>query len=93
MKPPIVKRRNRFYDTARFGQPELRVYHRLGKGKRAPRYLIKCGCCDNKLEIYYAEDGLEIGGVNGALADWRELLLPLLNPPPPRRQAKEHCDD
>jgi len=38
-----------------------------------------CGDCDQKLEIYYAEDGLEIGGVNGAIEDWREILLPLLS--------------
>jgi len=43
-----------------------------------PRYLLKCGCCDEKLEIYYADDGLEIGGVNGEIEDWREILVPLL---------------
>ncbi len=42
------------------------------------RYLLKCGCCDQKIEIYYSDDGLEIGGVNGAIEDWREILLPLL---------------
>jgi len=74
----ILKRSNRFYDTSRFGQPQIRVYHRKGTGKRYPRYTLRCGCCDQKLEIYYAEDGLEIGGVNGAIEDWREILLPLL---------------
>ena len=39
---------------------------------------LKCGCCDEKLEIYYTDDGLEINGVNGAMDDWREILLPLL---------------
>ena len=75
----VLTRRNRFYDTLRFGQPEIRVYHKRGKGKKCPRYLLKCGCCDQKLEIHYCEDGLEIGGVNGTLGDWREILLPLLN--------------
>jgi hypothetical protein len=74
----ISKRSNRFDDTSRFGQPQIRVYHRKGAGKKCSRFLLKCGCCDQKLEIYYAEDGLEIGGVNGAIADWREILLPLL---------------
>jgi len=74
----ILKRRNRFYDTTRFGQPEIRVYHKAGKGKKSPRYLLKCGCCQEKLQIYYADDGLEIGGVNGTIEDWREILLPLL---------------
>lgn len=74
----ILTRANRFYDTARFGQPEIRIYHRSGKAKKGPRYLLKCGCCQEKLEIYYADDGLEVGGVNGSIEDWREILLPLL---------------
>jgi hypothetical protein len=43
-----------------------------------PRYLLKCGCCEQRLEIHYADDALEIGGVYGAIEDWREILLPLL---------------
>jgi hypothetical protein len=74
----IPERSNRFYDTSRFGHPQIRVYHGKGAGKKCPRYLLKCGCCNQRLEIYYAEDGLEIGGVNGALEDWQEILLPLL---------------
>lgn len=74
----ILKRSNRFYDTARFGQPQIRVYHRKGTGKLCSRYTLRCGDCDEKLEIYYSLDGLEIGGVNGAIEDWREILLPLL---------------
>ena len=30
------------------------------------------------MQVYYADDGLEIGGVNGTIEDWREILLPLL---------------
>jgi len=75
----ILRRSNCFYNTDRFGQPEIRVYHKKGHEKKVPRYLLKCGCCDQKFEIYYAEDGLEIGGVNGAIEDWREILLPLLS--------------
>lgn len=74
----VLKRTNRFYDTSRFGQPQIRVYHQKGIGKRMPRYLLKCGCCDEKVEICYADDGLEIDGVNGTIDDWREILLPLL---------------
>ena len=73
-----LKRSNRFYDTSRFGQPEIRIYHKNAKGKKSPRYLLRCGCCEEKLQIYYADDGLEIGGVNGTIDDWREILLPLL---------------
>lgn len=74
----ILKRNNKFYDSTRFGQPQIRMYHKKGRCKTSPRYLFKCGCCDQKLEIYYSEDGLEIGGVNGSIEDWREILLPLL---------------
>jgi len=75
-----VARQNRLCYSTRFGQQQIRIYHRAGKGKKMPRYLLKCGCCPCKLEIYYDRDGLEIGGVNGALRDWREILTPLLYP-------------
>lgn len=74
----ILKRKNQFYHTDLFGQPQIRIFHKKRIGKKTPRYLLKCGCCDEKVEIYYAEDGLEINGVNGAIEDWREILLPLL---------------
>lgn len=60
------------------GTWQLRVFHRRSRGKRDPRYLIKCGCCDQKLEIYYGGNTLEINGVMGSIENWREVLLPLL---------------
>jgi hypothetical protein len=74
----IKKRANRFYDTSQYGYPQIRAYHRKGSGKKSPRYLLKCGCCEEKVEIYYSDDGLEINGVNGSIEDWRDILLPLL---------------
>lgn len=74
----ILKRSNRLYDTSQYGYPQIRVYHTQSRGKGSPRFLLKCGCCEQKLEIYYGDDGLEIGGVNGAIEDWRDILLPLL---------------
>jgi hypothetical protein len=74
----VLKRSNRFYDTRRFGQPQIRLRHRKGIGLKSPSYVLRCGCCDQKLEIFYSDDGLEIGGVNGTLEDWREILLPVL---------------
>ena len=74
----ILKRTNRFYCTRPEGYPQIRVYHKEGSGKIMPRYLLKCGCCDEHLEIYYDDEGLEINGVNGSIEDWREILLPLL---------------
>ena len=58
---------------------KLRLWHRA-KGKSDPRYLVKCGCCDESLKIYYDPDheDLEINGVYANAQEWRELLLPLL---------------
>ena len=78
MKQKILKRTNRMYDCGRFGLPQIRIHHRQAVGKKTPRYLLKCGCCEEKLEICYDVDGLEIGGVHGSIKDWREILLPLL---------------
>ena len=75
----IKKRTNKFYDTERFGNPQIRVYHKKAVGKQGARYLLKCGCCNSKFKIYYGDDEfLEIGGVCGTVEDWREILLPLL---------------
>ncbi len=76
------QRANRFYDTVRFGMPEIRVYHKAGAGKKSPRYLFKCGCCERKIEVYHDNDSLEINGVNGSIQNWREILLPLLKDKP-----------
>src|SRR5258708_31005843 len=46
----ILKRSHRVYDTARFGQPEIRLQHRAAKGKKSPSYVLRCGCCDQCLE-------------------------------------------
>lgn len=65
------------------GYSALRVFARKGRGKRSPRLLIKCGDCDNALEIYYDPkhpEDIEIGGVLGSTENWREILLPLLQP-------------
>ena len=57
---------------------KLRAWHRKRQGRRSPRCLIKCGCCDNKIEIFHDEYGLEIAGVNASKQQWRKLLLPIL---------------
>ena len=74
----IIKQINKIYDTSKYGQPRIRIYHKKGTLTKAPRYLLKCGCCEKKLEIYYSEEDLEINGVNGTIENWRDILLPLL---------------
>lgn len=64
----------------------LRVTKRAQTKRISPRLRIRCGCCDESLEIYYDGrragnlnlDSLEINGVNGTVDQWRKLLLPLL---------------
>jgi hypothetical protein len=63
------------------GTWQLRVFHRNAVGKRDPRYLIKCGCCNEKVEIYYGGGTLEINGVMGSVENWGEVLRPLLKMP------------
>jgi adenine specific DNA methylase Mod len=86
----ILKRSNRLYHTRPEGYPQIRVYHKKGFEKKMPRYLLKCGCCEEKLEIYYDEEGLEINGVNGSIDDWREILLPLLSVKTERMTERTH---
>ena len=76
------------------GECAIRVSHRAER-KRAqwhisPRYLLRCGCCDQALQIYYDTEALEINGVHGSVENWREILLPLLGM---RRRGKYFIAD
>jgi hypothetical protein len=70
----------------------IRVSHRAARKRRqvriSPRYLLRCGCCGQSVEIYYDTDGLEINGVNGSLENWREILLPLLGIKQPKKERR-----
>ena len=57
---------------------KLRIFHRRARAKKSARFLVKCGCCDSSLDIYYSEHGLEINGVNASYGEWRSILVPLL---------------
>ena len=70
---------HRLGQTRKDGYFAIRAFHRAKKGKKDPRFLFKCGCCDEKVEVYYGGDSLEINGVMGSVKNWLELLLPLLN--------------
>lgn len=67
---------------------KLRIYHKDETKKKDPYFVIKCGCCDNQVKLYYGKNinlqedhnsYLEINGVLGSIDDWREILLPLLH--------------
>jgi hypothetical protein len=68
----------RLAERRKDGYFDIRVFHRAQRKKKGPRFLFKCGCCDQQLEVYYGDDTLEINGVMGSVANWRELLLPML---------------
>ncbi len=57
---------------------KLRIRHKPERGQALPRFLIKCGCCDKSVEIYYEEDNLEINGVHASVDEWKQILGPLL---------------
>ena len=64
---------------------KLRAVNKVFKNPiRSPRLRVKCGCCDQTVDIYYDPtngdglNGLEINGVNASIEEWRRLLLPLL---------------
>jgi len=82
MKTIPIQRRTAVLRPEPEGVCAIRVSHRAqqkrGQGHISPRYLLRCGCCDNAVQIYYGPDGLEINGVNGSIENWREILLPLL---------------
>ena len=64
----------------------LRVTTRKRVGLKSPCLLVRCGCCDESVKIYYDDrptrishkDSLEINGVNGTVDQWRQVFLPLL---------------
>ncbi len=77
-----LQRRTNVHAADTKGYPLIRVWHRKerrrGRKVLCQRYLVKCGCCDEKIEIFYDSESLEINGVQGSLENWREILLPLL---------------
>jgi len=83
-----VRRSNKMAQKGPEGTWQLRLFHRKRVGKRDPRYLIKCGCCNEKLEIYYGDGTMEINGVMGSAEDWGEILLPLLGARKPKQGTR-----
>lgn len=80
MEVPIQRKK---YSPLHEGELALVVTHRkpYRKSKNtivSGRYLVKCGDCGERIEIFYGDGALEIGGVYGSIQNWREILLPLL---------------
>ena len=92
MKAIPIQRRMAVLRPEPEGVCAIRVSHRAerkrGQGHISHRYLLRCGCCDRAVEIYYNTDGLEINGVNGSVENWREILLPLLGIKQPKKERR-----
>ena len=92
MKATPIQRRMAVLRPEPEGVCAIRVSHRAerkrAQGRISPRYLLRCGCCDQSVEIYYDTHGLEINGVNGSLENWREILLPLLGIKQPKKERR-----
>jgi len=55
-----------------------RVTHAQPSRKKLAKYTIKCGCCDNQIDVHYDDQILEIGGVAASRQEWAAILMPLL---------------
>jgi len=53
---------------------KLRLWYNKGDKKHSPHYLVKCGCCNESVKIYYNEDSVEINGVIASKDEWRKLF-------------------
>lgn len=68
----------------KYGQPQMRVWNRKRKGLKSNRLLLKCGDCDEHLQIHYpdlsdkSDDLIEIGGVSASRKNWIDILKPIL---------------
>jgi hypothetical protein len=71
-------------DFSIYGISRIRVRYVNPTKKRGGHYRIRCGDCSKNFDIYPAhkDEGLdpmvEICGVIGTQANWRDILLPIL---------------
>jgi hypothetical protein len=56
----------------------LRISERSMNKGLGRRLIVKCGDCDNKVEIYELMDCIEINGVCASLHEWERVLGPML---------------
>jgi len=57
---------------------KLRISQRKGAKSRFARTLIRCGCCDESVEIHYDDETIEINGVIASTREWMRVLGPIL---------------
>lgn len=65
---------------ARGGGWKLREFLSKERRRSNVRLLLKCGCCEESVEIHYAstDDLIEINGVCASRTEWLRVLGPIL---------------
>jgi hypothetical protein len=53
-----------------------RVYLSRVDRSGTARMFVKCGCCDQSVEIWHGDGTLEINGVIASPAEWKKILFP-----------------
>ncbi|OIN98468.1 hypothetical protein COY52_03530 [Candidatus Desantisbacteria bacterium CG_4_10_14_0_8_um_filter_48_22] len=71
--------RNKKLGIYQNGSSLPRCYWRKCGRKKAPSVLIKCGDCDEKVEIYYDKYGIEINGINASVEWWKGFFDYIFN--------------
>lgn len=59
---------------------KLRIWRTDPKRKQSGKFLLKCGDCNKKVEIFFGDKDnfIEINGVCASKKEWAKILLPLL---------------
>lgn len=86
MKPELPRNQKTFQRDPE-GYYRLRIWKKAATPRMSERLRVKCGCCDKTLDIYHGGGSIEMGGVHASVAEWRRLLLPLLEPAPATKPA------
>lgn len=87
-----MKKYNRkLYQYNGSGSTALRIW-RSGPEKSGVKLTVKCGDCQNKIEIFFgtaqSDDLVEIGGVVASIKEWRKIFDEVLRIKRPRSRKK-----
>lgn len=92
MRVPQVEEWKKPFNTSLYGRSRIRVRYVEATKKSGGHYTLRCGDCHESLDIYPAQkdDGpdptVEINGIIGTQANWRDILLPILGIPLNRKK-------
>lgn len=81
-----MKYNTKMYQPDKYGHNKPRAWFRKSTKKLSQYCIIKCGCCQEKVVIYFDDhkttnecaNTLEIGGVIASRTEWLKILKPIL---------------